>query len=111
MSSAFIAPYKNKDDFVKSVPNKIIDAIKFGIPLLSSLRGEVEDLIKKNRIGFVYHDQKSLINAIYILLNNISLHKKISNNAKKLYQEKFEFNKVYNRLIKNLENIKKAYNE
>jgi glycosyltransferase involved in cell wall biosynthesis len=105
MSSAFIAPYKNKDDFMKSVPNKIIDAIKFGIPLLSSLRGEVEDLIKKNKIGFFYHDQKSLVNAIYILVNNINLHKKISNNAKKLYQGKFEFNKVYGRLIKNLENI------
>jgi len=111
MSSAFIAPYKNKDDFMKSVPNKVIDAIKFGIPLLSSLRGEVEDIIKKNKIGFVYHDQKSLVNAIYILVNNINLHKKISNNAKKLYQDKFEFNKVYSRLIKNLKNIKKTNNE
>ena len=111
MSSAYIAPYKNKDDFMKSIPNKIIDAIKFGIPLLSSLRGEVEELIKKNKIGFFYHDQKSLVNAIYILVNNINLHKKISNNAKKLYQHKFEFNKVYSRLIKNLENIKKTNNE
>lgn len=111
ISSAFIAPYKNKTDFMKSIPNKIIDAINFGIPLLSSLKGEVEDLIKKNEIGFVYHDQKSLENAIFILANNINLHKKISNNAKKLYRDKFEFNKVYSRLIKNLENLKKTYNE
>lgn len=111
ISSAFIAPYKNKTDFMKSIPNKIIDAIKFGIPLLSSLKGEVEDLIKKNKIGFVYHDQKSLVKAICILINNENLHKKISNNAKKLYQDKFEFNKVYGRLIKNLENLKKANNE
>ena len=111
ISSAFIAPYKNKDDFMKSIPNKIIDAIKFGIPLLSPLKGNIEDLIKKNKIGFVYHDQKSLVNAIYILVNNKNLHKKISNNAKKLYQDKFEFNKVYSRLIKNLENLKKTNNE
>ena len=111
ISSAFIAPYKNKTDFMKSIPNKIIDAIKLGIPLLSSLKGEVEDLIKKNKIGFVYHDQKSLVKAICILINNENLHKKISNNAKKLYQDKFEFNKVYGRLIKNLENLKKANNE
>ena len=111
ISSAFIAPYKNKTDFMKSIPNKIIDAIKFGIPLLSPLKGEVEDLIKKNKIGFVYYDQKSLVKAICILINNENLHKKISNNAKKLYQDKFEFNKVYGRLIKNLENLKKANNE
>jgi len=111
ISSAFVAPYKNRDDFLKSIPNKILDAIKFGIPLLSSLKGEVEDLIKKNKIGFVYHDQKSLVKAICILINNENLHKKISNNVKKLYQEKFEFNKVYGRLIKNLENLKNANNE
>ena len=111
ISSAFIAPYKNKTDFMKSIPNKIIDAIKFSIPLLSPLKGEVEDLIKKNKIGFVYYDQKSLVKSICILINNENLHKKISNNAKKLYQDKFEFNKVYSRLIKNLENLKKANNE
>jgi glycosyltransferase involved in cell wall biosynthesis len=111
ISSAFIAPYKNKTDFMKSIPNKIIDSINFGIPLLSPLKGDVEDLIKKSKIGLFYHDQKSLVNAIYILVNNKNLHKKISNNAKKLYHDKFEFNKVYSRLIKNLENLKKVNNE
>jgi spore maturation protein CgeB len=96
---------------MKSIPNKIIDAIKFGVPLLSPLKGDVEDLIKKNKIGFVYHDQKSLVNAIYILVNNKKLYKKMSNNAKKLYHNKFEFNKVYSRLIKNLENLKRVNNE
>jgi glycosyltransferase involved in cell wall biosynthesis len=111
ISSAFIAPYKNRTDFMKSIPNKIIDAINFGIPILSPLKGDVEDLIKKNKIGFVYHDQKSLVNAIYILVNNKNLHKKMSNNAKKLYQDKFEFSKVYSQLVKNLENLKKINNE
>ena len=107
MSSAYIAPYKNKDDFMKSIPNKIIDAIKFGIPLLSSLRGEVEVLIKKNKIGFIYNNKKLLINIINVLLNNVNLRTKISNNSKKIYKEKFEFNKIYSELIENLENLKK----
>jgi glycosyltransferase involved in cell wall biosynthesis len=110
MSSAFIAPYKNKDDFMKSIPNKVIDAIKFGIPLLSSLKGEVESLIKKNEIGFIYYNEKSLINIIDVLLNNVNLHRKISNNCKKIYKEKFKFNKIYNKLIQNLENLKKIDN-
>jgi glycosyltransferase involved in cell wall biosynthesis len=110
MSSAFIAPYKNKDDFMKSIPNKVVDAIKFGIPLLSSLKGEVESLIKKNEIGFIYYNEKSLINIIDFLLNNVNLHRKISNNCKKIYKEKFKFNKIYNELIQNLENLKKIDN-
>ena len=111
MSSAFIAPYKNTDDFMKNIPNKVIDATKFGIPLLTSLRGEVENLIKKNKIGFMYNSEKSLINIINVLSNNVNLRTKISKNSKKTYKYKFEFNKVYSRLIKNLENLKKVNNE
>ena len=90
---------------------EIIDAFKFGLPLLSPLKGEVENLIKNYNAGIVYTDYLSLADNIKLLISNPNLHKKISNNAKKLYQNKFEFNKVYSRLIKNLENLKKANNE
>jgi glycosyltransferase involved in cell wall biosynthesis len=111
LSSVYIAPYKNDQNFISNIPNKISDAFKFGLPLLSPLKGEVENLIKNYNAGIVYTDYLSLADNIKLLISNPNLHKKISNNAKKLYQNKFEFNKVYSRLIKNLENLQKANNE
>lgn len=111
ISLAFIAPYKNTSDFTKSVPNKIIDAFRLGMPLLSSLRGEVESLITTYKTGFFYSNSASLAMNIKLLIDDKDLYKNLSNNSKKLYNEKFEFYKVYNNLISNLENLKKANNE
>lgn len=106
ISSAFIAPYKNKPDFVKSVPNKVINSLKFGLPLLSPLKGEVHDLIKKYEIGLSYNDAKSLGVSLRELMNNKVIYKTYANNSAKLYENKFEFKIVYNQLVKHLESLK-----
>ena len=49
-------------------------------------------------------------NKIKLLINDKDLRECISNNAKNLYDEKFEFNKVYNNLICNLEELKNTIN-
>ncbi len=99
MSSAFIAPYKNSSDFTISVPNKIIDAFRLELPLLSPLKGEVKALIKKHNAGYCYTDYKSLTKKIISLIEEKKLQKKMSKNSRKIYNDKFEFNKVYDNLI------------
>jgi glycosyltransferase involved in cell wall biosynthesis len=110
LSSAYIAPYKNVQNFTTNIPNKIIDAYRLGMPLLSPLQGEVEILITNYKTGFVYSDARFLVNKIKLLINDKDLCECISNNAKNLYDEKFEFNKVYNNLIYNLEELKNTIN-
>lgn len=105
ISSAFIAPYRNSSDFVISIPNKVVDALKLGMPLLSPLKGEVENLIKDNKIGFLYGNTISLSECIESLIDDAKLQEKMSINAKNLYNSKFEFNMVYDDLVFNLENI------
>ena len=105
ISSAFIAPYRNCSDFVISIPNKVVDALKLGMPLLSPLKGEVENLIKDNKIGFLYGNNISLSECIKSLIDDAKLQEKMSINAKNLYNSKFEFNMVYDDLVFNLENI------
>ena len=105
ISSAFIAPYRNSSDFVISIPNKVVDALKLGMPLLSPLKGEVENLIKYNKIGFLYGNNISLSECIKSLIDDAKLQEKMSINAKNLYNTKFEFNMVYDELVSNLENI------
>ena len=106
MSSLFIAPYKNTDDFIISIPNKVIDALKLGMPILSPLQGEVENLIKNHKVGMMYTSPLSLANKIKLLMADQDLLKNFSKNAKKLYKDNFEFNKVYDDLVNNLNKIK-----
>ena len=53
-SSIAIAPYKNYKNFIDNIPNKIIDYLSYGLPILSPLRGEVESLIKTKQLGMSY---------------------------------------------------------
>jgi glycosyltransferase involved in cell wall biosynthesis len=105
ISSAFIAPYRNSSDFVISIPNKVVDALKLGMPLLSPLKGEVENIIKSNKIGFFYGNTISLSDSIKSLIDDYKLQEKMSINANNLYDTKFEFNKVYGGLVDHLEGM------
>lgn len=109
ISSAYIAPYNNSPDFTMSIPNKVIDAFSMGCPLLSPLGGEVNLLIKNFEVGLTYKDYKSLSFNIDSLIRNKDLQHKLSLNAKKLYEKKFESISVYNNLANHLENIAKQY--
>jgi glycosyltransferase involved in cell wall biosynthesis len=105
LSSLSIAPYRNSVDFMISIPNKVVDALKLGLPILSPLKGEVSALIKDNSVGFVYNDGLSLSECIQTFIADKELQVKMSNNARELYDKDFEFNKVYNELVGHLEGM------
>ena len=105
MSIASLAPYKNIDNFMVNTPNKIVDSLLLGLPIISPLRGEVAKLIESNEVGFTYDDSRSLNNHIQLLINDDKLQEQMSNNAKKLYNKEFEFNMVYDGLVQHLERM------
>ena len=107
ISIASLAPYKNIDNFMVNTPNKIVDSLLLGLPILSPLRGEVANLIENNKVGFTYDNDWSLTDCIQSLINDSKLQKKMSGNAKELYDKEFEFNKVYDVLVAHLENMVK----
>ena len=76
-----------------------------GLPILSPLKGEVAVLIKNNKVGFNYSENMPLSDCIQFLLDNDKMQKKMSENAKKLYDEEFEFDKVYDSLVDHLEGM------
>ncbi len=104
-STAAIAPYHNFENFIKNIPNKIIDALSLGLPILSPLQGEVAHLINKYNIGLRYGTDsgKSLFQCIELLISDASLRNNFSANALKLYREEFSYDKVYNGLVKHIE--------
>ena len=105
MTIASIAPYKNIQNFTLNIPNKIIDSLSLGVPILSPLKGEVASMIKKNNIGITYDSNTALIECINSLINNNFLQKKMSKNARMLYEKEFNFDNVYNKLVEHLENM------
>ena len=106
-SIASLAPYVNSSDFKMSVPNKIIDAMSLGLPIVTPLQGEVANLISEHNIGMQYSSDSGMTfyDSVMTLIQNPSLQESISNNAKRLYIEKFSFEIVYSSLVKHLENL------
>ena len=105
MSIASLAPYKNVENFVLNIPNKIIDSLSLGVPILSPLKGEVASMIKKMNVGITYNDKMPLNESINLLITDKHLQQKMSNNAKILYDKEFNFDKVYDDLVIHLEKM------
>ena len=106
IADAAIAPYINTDDFIVSIPNKIIDSLMLGLPIFSSLEGEVESLIKNYDVGYSYASEDQLIKSIEdYFQKDIFFRNQLSENAHSLYLSKFEFNEVYNELCSHLKKI------
>jgi glycosyltransferase involved in cell wall biosynthesis len=104
-SCAALAPYHNSEDFVMSIPNKVIDSLALGLPVLSPLHGEVGALISDSEIGMRYGSStgKSLLQCIEDLASKPGLRDRLSGNALQLFQKRFSFDTVYIGLVKHLE--------
>lgn len=103
ISIAALAPYKNIDNYMFNTPNKIVDALSLGLPILTPLQGEVKGLIDKYQVGLSYTDD--LEECINRIIKDIKLQKELSDNAKKLYEKEFDFNKVYDEFTLHLESL------
>lgn len=107
ISIASLAPYVNESNFINNIPNKIIDSLSLGLPILSPLRGEVYNLINDNYVGFSYGEVSGLTleECIEKLILNPTVKTTISNNGYKLFHEHFAFEKVYNSLVDHIEGM------
>jgi len=93
----------------QGLPNKLIEYCANGLVILSSLKGETEELIKRENIGFTYNNEIELEEYLLKLINNKDLRLDMSNNAKKLFKVRFSANKVYGEMVGYLENIVKNH--
>jgi len=53
MSSVGLAPYRSSKDFMASIPNKSIEYLSAGLPILSSLKGTLKELLSTNDCGLL----------------------------------------------------------
>jgi glycosyltransferase involved in cell wall biosynthesis len=108
-SQIALAPIKERKDFQSSIPNKFIDALRLGKPMITSNTGVSERLLLDHKAGKIYKhgDTSGLINCLQELLLDPNLLKTYSENAKELYLKQFSHEKNYSALVHRLISIVK----
>lgn len=111
LSSVGFAPYCNTMDFMASIPNKPIEYFSAGLPIVSSLKGELEKLLSCYSCGITY-DRENVQALAQILQNLMEKREQLnimSNNAYDLYKKKFVAENVYAEMINCLEEMHRSY--
>lgn len=111
MSSVGLLPFQNSKSFVISFPNKSIEYLSAGLPIVSSLKGVLGDLLNNYNCGITYENENAddLASTLINLFNHPELIKEMSKNAYTLYKDKFVAEKVYDDMIDYLELVVNNY--
>jgi len=87
--------------------NKAFTYLSAGLPIISAFQGDLREIIEKYQIGFYYppNDVDALTHAILTLYNNPELYQVMSNNAKRIFSEFFDADKIYDEYAEHIENL------
>lgn len=100
------APYKNTFDFQMSVSNKFAEYLSYGLPIILTSDGYMKSLLEQNECGISSQSVEEIYQFIMDVKNDEKIYDQMSQNAKKLYEENFVAEKIYQQLANFLENIK-----
>jgi glycosyltransferase involved in cell wall biosynthesis len=105
ISSLGLCAYSKKA--LQSLPYKPFEYMAYGLPLLSSLKGELADMITTHNIGrnYIAEDATSLVKEINWFIEHPSDHQQMALNAKQLFDAKFVSSEIYGGLVKHLESL------
>lgn len=82
---------------VDTMPNKPFEYFSHGLPILSSLEGDMERLIDEQRVGFSYRhgDGATLEQLVLRLVESRALRDELGRNALKLFAQRYRAEEVY----------------
>jgi len=104
-SIATLAPYHNNSNFQNSIPNKVIESLENGIPFITNTKGELKNLIVLYNNGIFLEDNYKDFYKLKRILKDKEYLKEIQMNAKKSYDNLFDFKKTYQKIIFELTQI------
>lgn len=107
MSRVGLAPYISTPDFVMSIPNKPVEYLSAGLPIVSSLQGVLKELLAAHQCGVTYAegDSEELASVLMRLYDDPDRLQSMSQRASALFQERFVAEKVYGDMISYLESM------
>jgi len=102
-----LAPYRRTVDFINSIPNKAIEYLSGGLPVLSSMgQGTLHDLLIEHDCGMSYDGRpETLAEIICRLCESPQRLDQMSGNALQLFEARFTASKVYAEMADYLEGI------
>jgi glycosyltransferase involved in cell wall biosynthesis len=107
LASVGLAPYQSSPSFVVSIPNKAIEYLCGGLPVVSSLRGSLDELLSVNRCGVTYGNGDA--QGLATLLAGLSEHPErvsdMSANARAVHESRFNAERVYGEFADHLVGI------
>jgi glycosyltransferase involved in cell wall biosynthesis len=88
-------------------PNKTFSYLSAGLPVISAFQGDLREIIEKEQIGFYYppNDVDALVDCILKLYNNTELYRRMSENAKRVFDEMFDADKIYEEYTEHVERV------
>lgn len=104
---AGLVPYQPREDFCKALPNKAVEYLAGGLPIISCLHGELAALIAENRCGITYEDgnARQLATMIKKVHNAKDFTETMAKNSCRLYEQAFSAEMVYGQLVAHLQEI------
>ena len=104
--------YQNSDIFIfptdhgEGMPNSLVEAMAFGLPIITRPVGGIKDVFTNTKNGFMTESKepKKICELIERIINDINLWEEISSFNYKLAKERFYASKVRKRLENIYEN-------
>lgn len=92
------------------LPNKPFEYMAAGLPIISSLPGELEEIVRRERIGLQYTsgDVQSLVQAIRFLAENAEERQTMALRSRALFEREFAADAIYPRYAEFLERVVQA---
>lgn len=90
---------------LNTVPNKPFEYLAFGLPILSSLIGEMEAIINDCNIGINYKqkDEDSLYNSIIKICENQEMRDNMARNARNYFKSRCNADNIYSEYANHIE--------
>lgn len=91
-----------------SAPNKIYEAMALGKPIIVCKNTGIDELVSENNIGFsINYNAKEFFDILHYISDNKELLDDMIKNAKRLYNEKYNWNIMEKRLLLEYEKLDK----
>lgn len=107
MAQVGLAPYKSHAGYIENMPNKPIEYLAGGLPILSCLNGYLETFLERQACGLTYRlgDSQALCGLISGLMDDPARVDAMAARARVVYREQFDADKIYADMIDHLEAV------
>jgi len=102
-----LAPYLNIRNFTDNLPNKPLEYMSAGLPIVSCLRGVLERLLSEADCGVMYEEENpdDLAARLIELYECPERRNRMAQNSFQLFQDKFVADNVYTDMMHYLEEL------